>query len=151
MDLFISFIYQTFRRKEVGKVKASWMKYVACYLVAAMFILGITPRTFAGFSPSEVISTLSFDRSSDLEKIRKVLEMKMVRERLKELGFAPDEVEKRLSQLSDHQIHQLALNLDELQVGGSGWAVLIILLLVVLIVGVIIYVSGHRVVIEREK
>ena len=132
-------------------MKPSWMKYVACYLVVAMFILGITPRVFAGFSPSEVISMLSFDRSSDLEKVRKVLEMKMVRERLKELGFSPDEVEKRLSQLSDHQIHQLALNLDELQVGGSGWAVLIIVLLVVLIVGVVIYVSGHRVVLEREK
>ena len=132
-------------------MKPFWMKYVACYLVVAMFILGITPRVFAGFSPSEVISMLSFDRSSDLEKIRKVLEMKMVRERLKELGFAPDEVEKRLSQLSDHQIHQLALNLDELQVGGNGWVVLIVILLVALIVGVIIYVSGHRVVLEREK
>ena len=132
-------------------MKPSWMKYVACYLVVAMFILGITPRVFAGFSPSEVISMLSFDRSADLEKVRKVLEMKMVRERLKELGFSPDEVEKRLTQLSDHQIHQLALNLDELQVGGSGWAVLIIILLVVLIVGVVIYVSGHRVVLEREK
>ena len=132
-------------------MKPSWMKYVACYLVVAMFILGITPRVFAGFSPSEVISMLSFDRSSDLEKIRKVLEMKMVRERLKELGFTPGEVEKRLTQLGDHQIHQLALNLDELQVGGSGWAVLIVVLLVALIIGVIIYVSGHRVVIQRDK
>ena len=133
------------------KVKRSWMKYVASYLVVAMFIIGITPRVYAGFSPSEAISMLSFDRSSDLEKIRKVLEMKMVREKLKDLGFTPNEIEKRLGQLSDHQIHQLALNLDELQVGGSGWAVLIIILLVVLIVGVVIYVSGHRVVLEREK
>jgi len=127
------------------------MKYVACYLVVAMFIIGITPRVYAGFSPSEAISMLSFDRSSDLEKIRKVLEMKMVREKLKDLGFASDEIENRLSQLSDHQIHQLALNLDELQVGGSGWGVLIVILLIVIIVGVVIYVSGHRVVIEKEK
>lgn len=132
-------------------MKPSWMKYVACYLVVAMFIIGITPRVYAGFSPSEAISILSFDRSSDLEKIRKVLEMKMVREKLKDLGFAPDEIENRLSQLSDHQIHQLALNLDELQVGGSGWGVLIVILLIVIIVGVVIYVSGHRVVIEKEK
>src|SRR4030043_2203467 len=116
-------------------MKSSCRKVISCYLVVAMFVLGITPRLYAGFSPSEAISILSFDRSSDLEKIRKVLEMKMVREKLKDLGFAPDEIENRLSQLSDHQIHQLALNLDELQVGGSGWAVLIIVLLVVLIVG----------------
>jgi len=133
-------------------VKRSWMKYVASYLVVAMFIIGITPRVYAGFSPSEAISMLSFDRSSDLEKIRKVLEMKMVREKLKDLGFAPDEIENRLSQLSDPQIHQLALNLDELQVGGSsGWAVLIVILLIAIVVGVVIYVSGHRVVIEKEK
>jgi hypothetical protein len=116
-----------------------------------MFVIGITPRAYAGFSPSEAISMLSFDRSSDLEKIRKVLEMKMIGERLKELGFTPEEVEKRLSQLSDQQIHQLALNIDQLQVGGSGLGVLIVILLIVIIVGVVIYVSGHRVVIEREK
>jgi len=132
-------------------VKPSWMKYVACYLVVAMFIIGITPRVYAGFSPSEAISMLSFDRSSDLEKIRKVLEMKMVEERLRDLGFTPDEIEKRLTQLRDHQIHQLALNLDQLQVGGSGWAVLIVILLIAIIIGVVIYVSGHRVVIEKEK
>ncbi|MBS3917535.1 MAG: PA2779 family protein [Deltaproteobacteria bacterium] len=132
-------------------MKPSWMKYVACYLVVAMFIIGITPRVYAGFSPSEAISMLSFDRSSDLEKIRKVLEMKMVEERLRDLGFTPDEIEKRLTQLRDHQIHQLALNLDQLQVGGSGWAVLIVILLIAIIIGVVIYVSGHRVVIEKEK
>jgi hypothetical protein len=132
-------------------MKGSWMKYVASYLVIAMFILGITPRAYAEFSPSEAISMLSFDRSSDLEKVRRVLEMKMVRERLKELGFTTEEVEKRLSQLSDQQIHQLALNIDQLQVGGSGWAILIVILLIVVIIGVVIYVSGHRVVIEKEK
>jgi hypothetical protein len=135
----------------VGKVKRSWKKYVASYLVIAMFIIGVTPRVYAGFSPSEAISILSFDRSSDLEKIRKVLEMKMVREKLKDLGFTPNEIENRLSQLTDPQIHQLALNLDELQVGGSGLAVLIVILLIVIIAGVVIYVSGHRVVIEKEK
>jgi hypothetical protein len=128
------------------------MKYVASYLVVAMFIIGITPRAFAGFSPSEAVSMLSFDRSSDLEKIRKVLEMKMVGERLRELGFTPAEIEKKLSQLSDQQIHQLALNIDQLQVGGSsGWVILIVILLIAVVVGVIIYVSGHRVVIEKEK
>jgi len=133
-------------------VKHSWRKYVASYLIIAMFIIGITPRVYAGFSPSEGISMLSFDRASDLEKVRKVLEMKMVREKLKELGFTPEEVEKKLSQLSDQQVHQLALNIDQLQVGGSsGWVILIVVLLIVVIIGVVIYVSGHRVVLEKEK
>src|SRR4030066_1296256 len=101
-------------------MKSSWAKVVACYLVMVMFVRGITPRVYAGFSPSEAVSILTFDRSSDLEKIRKVLEMKMVRERLKDLGFTPNEIEKKLSQLDDQQIHQLDLNLDELRGGSDG-------------------------------
>jgi len=119
-------------------MKSSWAKVVAWYLVMAMFVLGITPRVFAGFSPSEAVSIFNFDRSSDIDKIRKVLEMKMVRERLKNFGFTPDEIEKKLIQLDDQQIHQLALNLDELKVGGNTWVwVLVILLLAA--IGVIAY------------
>ena len=119
-------------------MESSWAKVVACYLVMVMFVLGITPRVFAGFSPSEAVSILNFDRSYDIDKIRKVLEMKMVRERLKNFGFTPDEIEKKLIQLDDQQIHQLALNLDELKVGGNTWVwVLVILLLAA--IGVIAY------------
>ena len=133
-------------------MKSSWMKMISCYLVVAMFVLGITPRLYAGFSPSEAVSILTFDRSSDLEKIRKVLEMKMVRERLKNFGFTPNEIEKKLSQLDDQQIHQLALSLDDLKVGGSGLAwVLVIIILIAIGVIVYFYVTGHRVVIEKEK
>lgn len=133
-------------------MKPSWRKMVACYMILAMFVIGITPRVYAGFSPSEAVSILNVDRSSDLERIRKVLEMKMVRERLKDLGFTPDEIEKKITQLSDQQIHQLAVQLDELRVGGNGWAwVLVILILIAIGVIVYFYMTGHRVVIEREK
>jgi len=120
-------------------MKSSWAKIVACYLVMVMFVLGITPRVFAGFSPSEAVSILNFDRSSDIDKIRKVLEMKMVRERLKNFGFTPDEIEKKLIQLDDQQIHQLALNLDELKVGGSDVWVWVLVILLLAAIGVIVY------------
>jgi hypothetical protein len=140
------------KREEGGQMKSSWMKMVSCYLVVAMFVIGITPRVYAGFSPSEAISMFTFDRSSDLGKIQKFLEMKMVRERLKELGFTPNEIEKRLSQLSDQQIHHLAIQLDELKVGGNGWAwALVIIVLIAIGVIVYFYITGHRVVIEREN
>jgi len=133
-------------------MKSSWMKMISCYLVVAMFVLGITPRLYAGFSPSEAVSILTYDRSSDLEKVRKVLEMKMVRERLKNFGFTPNEIEKKLSQLEDQQIHQLALSLDDLKVGSDGWA-WVVVILVLIAIGVIVYfyVTGHRMVIEKEK
>ncbi|OGP74335.1 MAG: hypothetical protein A2W09_03470 [Deltaproteobacteria bacterium RBG_16_50_11] len=131
-------------------MERSWMRYVACYLVVAMFIIGVTPRVYAGFSPSEAISLLPSDRSSDLDKIRKVLELKMVRERLKEFGFTPDEIEKRLTQLNDEQLHQLALQLDEVKVGGDGWAVLAVIIVIAAIAVLVIYLTGHRVAIERQ-
>jgi hypothetical protein len=131
-------------------MKLSFIKYLAGYLVVAMFVIGITPRAYADFSPSEVIGFVS-DRASDLEKIQSVIEMKMVRERLTSLGFTEDEINKKLSQLSDSQLHELALQLDELKVGGDGaaTAVIIILLLAILAV-LILYLSGHRIFVTKK-
>lgn len=130
-------------------MKRSSIKYITWYLVVAMFIIGITPRVYAGFSPSEVIGLSPIDRDSDLEKIQGVIETKMISERLKQIGLSPDEIQKRLSQLSDQQIHQLALQLDELKVGGDGgWAVLVAILVIAAIVVLVIYLTGHEVVIK---
>ncbi len=53
-------------------------KSVICYLVFAMFIIGIAPRVDAAFLPSQAISLSVVDRSSDVERIQHVLEMKLV-------------------------------------------------------------------------
>lgn len=95
------------------------IKWITWYLVMAMFVIGITPKVYAGFSPSEVIALSPAERSADVQKIQKFLEMKKVGERLQEFGLTPDEIQARLSQLSDQQIHQLALKLDDLKVGGG--------------------------------
>jgi len=124
-------------------------KWVTWYLVLAMFVLGITPRVYAGFSPSEAIRLLPDERSSDVQKIQKFLELKMVRERLKELGLSPDEIQARLNQFSDPQIHQLALQLDDLKVAGDDFLGVIILLLVIaILVVLLIQLTGHKIVIK---
>lgn len=74
---------------------------------------------------------------------------KMVSERLHSFGFSQEEIQARLNQLSDDQIHQVALQLDELKVGGNGGEVVIILLLVLILVGLLIYVTGHRIFIKN--
>ena len=102
-------------------MKKTFMQYVTWYLVVAMFVIGIAPRVYAGFSPSEVVGFSPIDRGSDLGKIQNAIETKMIGERLKQIGLTPDEIQKRLSQLSDQQIHRLALQLDELRVGRRYW------------------------------
>jgi hypothetical protein len=130
-------------------MKKTFMRQVAWYLVVAMFIIGITPRVYAGFSPSEVVGLSPIDRASDLEKIQNVIETKKIGERLKQMGLTPDEIQKRLSQLSNQQIHQLALQLDELKVGGdAGWVVLGILIVLAAITVLVIYLTGHEIVIQ---
>jgi hypothetical protein len=132
-------------------MKLSFIKYLAGYLVVAMFVIGITPRVYADFSPSEIMGFAS-DRDSDLQKIQTVIEMKMVGERLKDLGFTEDEINKKLNQLSDSQLHQLALQLDELKVGGDGAATaVIIILLLAILAGLILYLTGHRIFVTKQK
>ena len=129
-------------------MKKKMAKWVSWYMVIVTFLIGITPRVDAAFSPSEGFALLQSDRQSDLQKIQKVLEFKMIRERLNALGFAQDEIQARLSQLNEVQIHQLALKLDEMKVGADGGEIVIALLLIAILVVLIIYLSGHRVVVK---
>lgn len=130
-------------------MKAPFRKWITWYLVMAMFVIGITPRVYAGFSPSEVMGLSPAERSSDLMKVEKFLEMKMVRERLKEYGLTQEEIQSRLDLLSDQQIHQLALKVDDLRVAADeGLGLLIGLLIVVVLVIIIIMLLGHRVIVK---
>lgn len=123
-------------------------KWITWYLVAAIFVIGITPKVYAGFAPSEGFALASGERASNLEKVQKFLEMKMVRERLKDLGFTPEEIQGKLNDLSDQQLHQLALKMDDLKVGGDGLGIIIAVLVIVILVIVIIQLTGHRIIVK---
>ncbi len=123
-------------------------KQVTWCMALIMLMIGITPRVEAAFSPSEGVSLLTFDRQSDLQKIQKVLETKMVAERLKSLGFTRDEVLTRLNVLDDQQIHQMALKVEEMKVGGDGGGVVIAVLVIAILAIIIYFLLGHRIVVR---
>lgn len=125
------------------------VRCIAWYLAIVMFIIGIAPKVDAGLSKSEIVPLMKMDRATDLEKIQKVLETKAVSKRLVQLGFTQDEIQKRLSQLSDQQIHQIALQLDDLKVGGDGLGIIIALLVIAILVVILLQLTGHRVVITK--
>ena len=124
------------------------MKYISWYLVFAMFLIGIAPKVDAGLAPSELIAMSQTDRKADLEKIGQALEMKMVGERLRQLGLTQAEVQTRLNSVSDQQLHELALQLDDLRVGGDGGAGLAIAVLLILVLFLMFMMfasyGGHR-------
>ncbi len=101
----------------------------------------------AGLAPSELLAMSQTDRNADLEKIRQVLEMKMVGERLKQLGFTQAEVQRRLNSISDQQLHKFALQLDDLRVGGDGGAegaIAVLLILVLFFMMMIMTLTSYR-------
>lgn len=123
-------------------------RWITWYLVAAIFVIGITPRVYAGFAPSEGFALTSGERASNLDKVQKFLEMKMVRERLKDLGFTPEEIQGKLNDLNDQQLHQLAMKMDDLKVGGDGLGFVIAILVIIILVIIIVQLSGHRIVVK---
>ena len=131
-------------------MKIQFMKQISWCLVFAMFVLGIAPRVEAGFAPSDVIALSQVDRVTDIDKIQKALETKMVRERLEKLGYTHEEMNSRLARLSDQQIHNLALQIDEIKVGGDGGLGIVIACLVIaILVVLLIQLTGHRVVVTK--
>lgn len=126
------------------------IKCVSWFLVVGMFALGIAPRVDAGLSPSEIIVFSQADRTSHLQNIQKILETKMVCKRLQQLGLSQDDIQGRLSRLDDHQIHRIALKLDEIRVGGNGFEVLVVILLIGILVGVWFYVSDKKIIIQSK-
>ena len=117
-----------------GKKTTKWL---ACYLAIAIFVIGFSQNVYAGFVPSnKMMNPDGGNRAEDLQKVQNVLESKMVGERLKQLGFTPEEVQGKLAYLSDGQLHQLAVQLDDLKVGGDAGMGVVILICVVLICAV---------------
>ncbi|HMK50696.1 MAG TPA: PA2779 family protein [Thermodesulfovibrionales bacterium] len=127
-----------------------FMKQISWYLVIAMFVIGIAPRVDAGLAPSEIIALSQTDRAADLEKIQKVLELKAVSQRMTQLGLAQEEIKSRLDQLSDQQIHQTAVQLDDLKVGqGDALGLVIALLVIAILLVILLNLTGRRVFITK--
>ena len=124
-------------------------KCVVWYMVLVMFVFGFVPHVDASFSPSEAANFSSNLRVGDTEKIRIVLENKLLTQRLQDLGYTSQEVTARLSSLSDSQIHSLAQKLDDVKVGQDDAAVIIFLL--VIIIGVLVYlqVTGKKIIVTQ--
>ncbi len=125
-------------------------KTLIYYLAIAMFVVGIVPRVEAAFVPSQTMAMPAVDRVEDLGTIQAVLESKLVKQRLQDLGFTADEINARLSQMSDQQIHSFARQLDDLRVGKDGLGIVIALLIIIILVIVIINLTtGHKIVVTQ--
>ena len=120
------------------------MRRMAMMLVVLMGLVSMVPRVEASFVASDE-SFSSMSRQSDMTTIQGALEQKLVRERLKDLGYTEDEIKARLDRLPDNEIHALATQLDSLLPAGDGTGVVIAVLIIVILVLIILMLTGHRV------
>lgn len=131
-------------------MKMPYLKPVTWCMVFIMIILGVTPNVEAGFIPSTLIQMSETERNAELHEIKKILESKAVSTRLQQFGFTPEEIQARLSQLSDQQIHQIALQLDQLKVGqGDALGIIIAVLVIAILVVVLLKLTGHDIIITK--
>jgi len=115
-------------------------KFVAVALVCLTSMAGVAPRVEAMVVPAETVSGVAqMDRAQDLKAITAALENKVVRQRLTDLGLTTTQIEARLGKLSNDQIHQVAMQIeqqsaaageddDELLIGLAIGAILIALI-----------------------
>ena len=85
-------------------------------------------------APAQVTSQVhdkNATRADDLKTIQTALESKMIRQRLTEFKLTPDQINTRLNQLSDEQIHQTAMQIRTVNPGGDGGLGILVSLLVI--------------------
>jgi hypothetical protein len=96
------------------------------YLSVWTIVLGLA--ALSGYAMLLPSTDGSMQRQSDLSRIQAQLETKLVSEKLHAVGLTQQEAQVRLQNLSDDQIHDLAVNLDGLQVGGAvDWVLIAII------------------------
>jgi len=121
------------------------------YLVIATVVLGLlsvfpASEGWAMFLSSNQTASL---RQEDLTKIQTILESKVIRQRLTDLGLSHEEITSRLAQLSDHELHQVASQIDSLYAGGDGLGVIIALLVIAILVVILVQLTGHKIIITK--
>jgi len=89
------------------------------------------------------------DRETSLKMIQTLLESKQIRQRLADLGLTEAEIVSRLGQLSDEQIHRVAMQMDSLHPGGDVLGTVVVLLVIAILVVVLLQISGHKVIITK--
>lgn len=113
------------------------------YLAVAFSVLSFASSSPAMFIPSPLEENGASNRETDLQTIQKFLEMKLVQHKLSQLGLTKEEIEARLHQLDDDQIHQIASQIHALEPGANSTAAwVIVIVLLGLIVFLILELTG---------
>lgn len=113
---------------------------VVCGMLMVL-LFGLVPmESHAMLAPADesvIAAGTSRSRTEDLQTVRKVLEHKMVQQRLRDIGLSEEDINARLDRLPDDQLHVVATQLNSIIPAGDNgtvWTIVGILLIVVLVI-----------------
>lgn len=123
--------------------------WTALIVVLWMSMLDFGPA-MAGLVPSQPSGTTTIvsTRDADMVAAQRLLENKLVAQKLRDYGVNPAEAQIRLASMSDQDLHTLASASKGLPSGGDAVGALIGLLIVVLLVIVILKLVNKEVIIK---
>lgn len=116
------------------------------WLVLVLVAWGVTTAALPSLAGAEPIPPAPSTAGVDLETLRAVLERRVVRARLAELGVSEADADRLLARLDPEERAELAQRADEVEAGGSGAAVLAVAILVAMVVVLVLELLGRRVV-----
>ncbi len=126
--------------------KTFWRKPIALYMVLACLVMFSVPKdSWAYIVQSKHVTS---SRQYDIKAVQRVLESKIVDQRLSELGLSVGAINERLDMLSDGEIHVLASKIDNLYAGSGVASVLIGLLLIAALIIILLKVTGRKIIIK---
>jgi len=106
--------------------------FVASVAIATTLTYVVPQNACAMVAPTNVITGQpAAQRREDLQKVQKLLESKVVRRRLVAMGLTDSQIDQRLPQLSDAQLHQVASRIDKMNAAGDDGVGIIVGLLVI--------------------
>jgi hypothetical protein len=120
-------------------MKINPFKTVAAVVISSIVWVGpALPRAEAMLVPAPMMrpEMTQDQRTRDLKTIQATLEAKALRSRLHAIGLSDQQIETRLSKMTDQEIHQFASQIRAVHPAGDA---LIPILVAVLLVVLIIY------------
>ena len=123
--------------------------WTAMFLLIYWSALNVAPAG-AGLAPSRVsgTTTIAAPRDADLLVMRRVLEHRVVAQKLQDYGVTAADVESRMATMSDDELHTLATASAGLPTGSDSLGTILTLLLIVLVVILIMKLLDKKVVIK---
>ncbi|GBC88827.1 MAG: PA2779 family protein [Hydrogenobacter thermophilus] len=117
-------------------------------VAGAFFFMNSVPA-IAGLVESKPSSEVIISqRDQDMQRVQRALESKLLQEKLKAYGLTKEEIEKKLSQLSDEQLHTLAKASDRVLAGGDGLGVAIAVVVLLILIVILLKLLNKEIIIR---